>query len=140
MKPWREVRLGQQLRAFDSTLYLNRVGQDQLQLMKKSKPADYYILSLTEDWSAKARSVEWGVEPIIARLREIDGHNPDSFVNKMDEMHEKEKQSKDRDLKNKTEDFAKEFRKPFAKAFEGINTSTLEKIDSRRKRENNGNR
>lgn len=141
MKSWREMRINQELFRFDSSLYLNVNGFGERQVMRKSKPHDHYIMSLTEDWTSKTKPVDWGLLAITNRLREIDSHNnPDSFVNKMDEIHEKRQEAKDRDLKNKTEDFVSDFRKPFAKAFEGINTSTLEKIDSRRKREKNGYR
>lgn len=139
MRSWREIRINQELYRFDNKLYLSVVS-GQRRIMRKAKPQDYYILALTEDWTQKSPNVDWGIEAIISRLREIDGHNPDTFVNQLDKIEAKRQEAKDRDIKNRSEDFAREFRPAFAKAFDGINTSTLEKKDSRRKKDKNGYR
>lgn len=136
------------LRRFDEKLYAEKDLLGKITIYRKayrflayefqgerllvSHPNPYMIFPLTDDWSAKGKSVEWGVEPILSRLQAIDAWNRARIHQEYLEQHEKVDAAADRDFKNNTEAFLKDFRRPFAKAFNDINTSTLEKRDSRR--------
>jgi hypothetical protein len=99
------------------------------------RPAPHFILALTHNWLESGYSVEWGLLPIMARLRAMDLWSRDIATESMKET-EKANLSKERDLSNKNESFLKEFRRPFAKAFEGVNTANMDKTkDSRRKQD-----
>lgn len=97
-----------------------------------TRPFNQTIMALTEDWQVQGIPCEWGIEPIMARLKAIDWMNHPELADQMIAGFEKHEESKKRDFKNTVESFLYEFRKPFAKATNDINTSTLEKLDKRR--------
>lgn len=150
MKTWRETRIEQVLKQHDPKLFLNRNGFGELQVMRESfrmnsydvdgvslicvERQPYYIMSLTKDWTSKTDPVEWGLDPIIRRLQEIDGWNPLSLANTMEARNLKVDEAKERHMTNETEAFVKDWRSSFAKATKDISTNTLDKkLDSRRK-------
>lgn len=92
-----------------------------------------HVLSLTKDWTVNGQSVDWGVEPVMARLKEIDGWNKQLF-DEMLENHRKVDEGKDKAFKSQNEDFLKDFRREFAKAYNGFNVAQM-KHDNRRKKE-----
>lgn len=136
--------LTKQLREHDDCLYAKRRNDGVILVCRRSRNiysgtiTDHLIITLTEDFTPTGKPVEWGVEPILARLKEMDGFNRDiteewiKNKEKSDDLDASRRNSRD-------EDFLKEFRPQFAKAFSDINTSTIEKIDNRR-RLDNGNR
>lgn len=99
-----------------------------------SRPFEHHIMSLTVDWQIDSTPTEWGIEPILARLRAMD-----LWSHKVgDELliaYEKEDESKERSFKNNVESFLKDFRRQFGRTFNDVNTSTLAKIDKRRLRD-----
>lgn len=151
MLGYRALQIQKSLRMFDDKLFLNLNLKGELQIMRKSfkrvpyevegkiilnlEPNHHYICSLTQDFTSRTSPVDWGVLPILDHLRAIDCHNRESFVNKMEEYNQKHEAGKRKDFNNQTEAFCYEFRDSFKKATSDINTSNLEKIDSRRKRE-----
>lgn len=102
--------------------------------MKLGPP--YLVFSLTEDWTVSTAPVEWGIEPIMARLKAIDLWNNGETVETLNEHNESVRKSKRRDLRNNIESFFGEFRRQFAKATNEINTSLLPKTYLERKKEN----
>lgn len=91
------------------------------------------ILPLTDSWGVNGRPVEWGVCPVYFRLKEIDAWtNNDHHTTRWEEEYEKSQESKARKRRNDQEAFLKDFRGQFAKAFEHVNTSTVNKRDRRR--------
>lgn len=154
MKPWREQRIEQTIQKHDRMLFLQKNFRGELQVMRRSthgvhydingtclinyEPRPHYIMSLTKDWTGKTEPVDWGLEPIMRRLQEIDGWNHDIAARVFDH-NDRVKKQKDQSLKNKTEDFVREELRPrFAKATEDILTHSVARIDSRRKRDKNG--
>lgn len=150
MKSWREHRIEQVLKSHDPKLFLNVNGFGERQVMRKHSrmvPYDvdgktlicvenspHYIMSLTKDWTSKTSPVDWGLECISKRLRDIDGWNSDSFVNNLEARNLKVDEAKERKLKSETEAFVTDWRKSFAHATKDILTNTLDKsLDSRRK-------
>lgn len=103
-----------------------------------SRPSPQFILCLTDTWTVKGKPVEWGIEPIINRIKSIDSASSFNEVNNLVANLEKAEETKEKDRKNKFESMAYEMRGVYKKAFSDINTSSLEKID--RRRNNNGSR
>lgn len=95
-------------------------------------PSPHYVFALTDTWSVNGTPVEWGILPIMARLRAMDLWKEETEVDRMKEHSEKVDLAKEKDMRNNIESFMYEFRSQFAKATDGINTSSLEKRKDRR--------
>lgn len=93
---------------------------------------DMHVMSLTDTWNANGQPVEWGAEPILCRIKAMDLWNNPTLLDDLKNAREKSEEGKQRDFRNNVESFLYDFRSQFAKATNGINTSTLEKIDKRR--------
>lgn len=94
-----------------------------------------FVWSLTDNWSTDGRPVEWGIEPLLARLADHDLHRRD-LAKEYIQNYKKADESKLRNANNNIESFLYDFRSQFKKTFSDVNTSTLKKIDKRRE---NGN-
>lgn len=99
-----------------------------LQALKRN---DYLVMSLTDTWNALGNPVDWGLEPIVARLRAMDLWRRD-IAEEQIRLHEKDAMSQDRDMDNNIEAYLKENRRAIAKHWGDINTSTLDKRSDRR--------
>ncbi len=97
---------------------------------------DWYVMSLTHDWNINGRPVDWGVEPLLARLRAIDLHRRD-LASEMERAEEKLSASKDRTMDNNLEAFWKDNRRAWAKNFEHTIVSSLPRPDRRYRDEKN---
>lgn len=98
-------------------------------------PAPYLVFALTDDWTMRGNPVEWGILPIMRKLKHSDLWHRD-VVGELLNAKEKyeEDQSKARISANET--FMKEFRNDFKKTFADVNTATMDKSkDVRRKYE-----
>lgn len=130
--------LTRQLKEHDRELYAKRRADGVILICRKNRnifsgqTTDHLIFALTDDFSSKGKPVEWGVEPILAHLKAMDGWNRDVVEDWISE-EEKSKEMQDKQRQSKNEDFARDFRRQFARAFNDVNTSTLEKIDNRRR-------
>ncbi len=149
MKSWREVRIEQTIKMHDPMLFLNKNYKGELQIMRKSfrmVPYDidgkgvsvatstpHYIMSLTEDWTGKTRPVDWGLEPIIRRLKEIDDWGGESSFDRMLRDNSKKDELKEKAFASLTEDVAKEWRKDFKKHTSDLLTHSVDKKDPRQK-------
>lgn len=96
---------------------------------------DYNVMTLTHDWSQRGQVVDWGLEPIMQRLRAIDCWQSDSEINAFEKTNEEYEAKKDRHLTNKTEDIAREMAPVFKKTFSDVNTASMAKLDNRRNRD-----
>jgi hypothetical protein len=99
-----------------------------------SRPCEFPVLSLTHDWTSEGKPVEWGIEPLLGRLREIDNYNHD-VLGRIYEENEKRERVRKQSAHNNFRAAAADSRRDFAKALNDVNTSTLEKIESRRKKD-----
>lgn len=97
-----------------------------------SRPNPKFILALTDNWNVTGKPVDWGIEPVIQRLKAIDMQGDFNEVTTLMDQMEKDEEQKIISKRSKFEDMAKEMRPVFAKAFDGVNTSTLAKTDKRR--------
>lgn len=103
-------------------------------LLRVLRPVPHLVFALTDSWSIRGRSVDWGIEPIMKRLKAMDLWNND-IVGILEEQDLKDEESAARDRDNMNESFLYEFRDQFKKTFDGINTSSLAKTDLRKKNE-----
>lgn len=133
----RVLSLNENLKRFDSKLFVKKESSGAIHLYRHSSlgshsPANY-IMALTHDWTADGRSVEWGIEVILARLKAMDlWRDNRTMVDELLESYEKNKASERRAFRNNVEAFLYDFRRDFAKATNDINTSCLAKTDKRR--------
>lgn len=102
------------------------------------RPAPHFVFALTDNWKLQGISVDWGIDPIMNKVRECDLWQRNLAEESIRSV-EKGMESKKRDLKNNNEAFIKDWRRPFAKMFNDYNISSMKKIDSRRLGEKNGN-
>lgn len=121
--------LNRALKNYDSKLYAERRHTDgKILIMRKSDfnvSAPHIIFPLTENWKMDGRPAEWGIEPIIARLKAHDLWRDDTFVTNFLKEEDKYNEGRDRDRKNSIESFLYDFRSQFAKATKDINTSGM---------------
>jgi hypothetical protein len=99
---------------------------DDTTVIHSVRPAPHFVMALTHNWKANGIPVDWGLEPILARVKSLDLWNRD-IVSDLEVQEEKHLESCERDRKNKTEDFLHEFRSDFKRTFSDVNTSTLDK-------------
>lgn len=149
MSSWQEIRLTGAVKRHDPKLFVKKGYRGVTLVLREHfvhhaydvdgqtifclEPAPHYIMALTDTWSASGIPCEWGVEPILERLKMIDGWNKQSFVNQeMEKVNEKADQSKQRETFNKIEDAAYESHSVFKKTFADINTASMKKIDKRK--------
>ena len=92
-----------------------------------SKPDRFLIFSLTENWKSNGVPTDWGIEPVMARIKAMDLWNRD-IASDLTKSYEKRKESEKRNQDNNIESFLYDYRSQFAKATNDINTSTLSKI------------
>ncbi len=119
------------LREYDSCLFAQMTHPPRIDICRKSQYGGHppnLVFSLTEDWSVRTPPVEWGIEVVMNRVKAHDIWRDDSFVENFIADYEKQDASNERALKNSIEGFVREFRRPFAKATDSVNTSNLKKL------------
>jgi hypothetical protein len=87
-------------------------------------PAPYLVLALTDTWNLSGVSKDWGIEPIMNRLRMSDLWTRDVAKESMESV-EKANASKDRAIENHIESYLKDIRKDFAHVTNDIVTGSL---------------
>lgn len=123
------------LRKFDPLLFCEKSEDGKLCIYRKDqrietydvdgfvihfvRPAPYLVLALTDTWNLFGKSRDWGIEPILNRLRECDLWSRDLAKESMESI-ERSNASKDRDVDNHIESYLKDIRKPFANATNDI--------------------
>lgn len=149
MISWSEMRIEKAIKEHDSMLFLNRNYLGELQIMRKSfisvpydlngitlnvqTPSPHYIMSLTEDWTGRTRPVDWGLEPIMRRLGEIDNWGGESVYERTLKDNERIETRKKNSFTSLTEDVAREWQKDFKKHTKDILTHSVDKKDPRSK-------
>lgn len=142
MNSWAK-RIEQGLKNHDSLLFLQESKLGRYDVYRKTQFGEAppnLICSLTDDWSVKGSPVEYGLYVVLDRIKAHDLWRDDSFIENWIKEREKEGESRDRARRNSIESFLYDFRSQFQRATDGINTGSLNKIDSRKLMENkNGN-
>jgi hypothetical protein len=121
------LRRGKRIESYD----VDGVGIDFV------RPAPHFVFALTENWSMDSRPVDWGLEPILQRLKDIDLWNRD-LVSEQEKLYDKNKASRDRALDNHIESYLKDHRRDFARATNDVSTANMNKIDKRKTGEKDG--
>lgn len=124
--------LNKHLKMHDSLLFVQESKLGRHDIYRKSQTGSclpHFIFTLTEDWTVKTRPIEWGIDVVINRIKAHDIWRDDKFVDKLIDKHVEHEESKSRAMRNSIESFLYDFRKQFQKATDGINTSTLNKIN-----------
>jgi hypothetical protein len=120
--------LTKHLKEHDSKLYATNSKDDRIDIYRKSELGcnpPHFLFPLTNDWTVAGRPVEWGIEVVIARIKAHDLWRDDSMAERLIESYEQAEASKERARKNNMESFLYDYRKTFAKATDGVNTSLL---------------
>lgn len=132
MTPGRADILTKYLKRVDSRLSAKWQEPDMIHILFSDAHQNSLVMSLTDNWSSSGKPVPWGVEPILLRLRQIDASGND-VMGEVRKSREKQEESKRREMRNHIESGLMETRKDFAKAFNDINTSTLDKTKDKRR-------
>lgn len=139
------------VKQYDRELYCGRDKEGKLCIFRKSlrweayeleenvvlrvaRPAPHLVFPLTDNWKSQGMPVDWGVMPILDRLRAHDLHNRD-LVRELEKEYDKNKEQLARESHNQAEACASEMRNQFKKAFADVNTSSMAKIERKRKDE-----
>ncbi len=149
---WRVKRINDEIQKHDHLLFVKIDPMDGMRhvMRKHTKAKRYdlgdgqtvtayesspeYIMSLTDNWSMRGKSVDWGLECISKHLRDIDSWNPNSLANTMLDHNAKVDESKKRKQDNLMEDMAREYLPIIKENFKYTNTSQMDmKKDPRRK-------
>lgn len=103
-------------------------GKEKLVVFKDSP---HLVFALTDDWSVRTEIADWGLEPIMSRLKAMDLWNNKSFMDDLIKSYEKTDEAKAKDRRNNTESFLYEFRDHVKKDWKDINTASMAKKDKR---------
>ena len=93
------------------------------------------IFALTDSWKVDGNPVEWGLEPIVDQLKQRDSWAQADLFRNMVKKREQDESDKQRANRNELRAQAADLRRDFARATNDINTSTVEKVDRRRKKD-----
>ena len=151
----REYRLTEVVKKYDPKLFVKRGDDQKLHLIRDrirwntfyyndvcyrySQSDPFQIMSLTDDWSANGQAVDWGIEPLMARIREIDSQRSSEIIDRINLAHELREESKARDFDRMTEDFTKELKTAADIDFKDFNASQydykelVKKVEKERK-------
>lgn len=119
------------VRNYDPCLYAQNTHGNRIDIYRRNREnisPPHFIFSLTDDWQPTGKPVEWGIDPVLNRIRAHDLWRDDTFVERLLAAQEEKAAERSRDFGNSVESFLYDFRKDFAKATDGINTSTLGKV------------
>jgi len=88
---------------------------------------DHLVMSLTDTWGVRGTKADWGIEPIMARLRALDLWNSWNLAEQFFKDEEIDAKARARKMKNSTEDFLYDFKRSFQKSTNDIVVSNLSK-------------
>lgn len=102
-----------------------------------------FVLALTDTWTRKGERRDWGIDIILEKLRSMDIQANERLIEEFERAEERSKASQERHFDNELEAWAKDSRREFAKATDGILTHSLSKNETKRRRKDrsikNGN-
>lgn len=97
-----------------------------------SRQVPEVIFALTDNFTQKGKPIDIGIEPLMNRIKSIDGWNDFNDSKNVADDLIKAKETADKHKVSEINAFAREWHPEFKKAFKDVNTSNLEKIDKRR--------
>lgn len=90
------------------------------------------IFALTDDWKATGHPVEWGLEPIMRRLRWMDLWNDPEILERVQKNNETCERDEERQKHNTIRAMVADMRTDLNKAFKDYNTRYMPDYDRRR--------
>ncbi len=138
------------LKRYDSDLYAGRTKDGLPCVFRKTKSYEFvcewegqpllnlmhnrqFIFALTDDWTARGKPRDWGIDFVLQKIKSIDALANERFLEEMDAANDRIDQSNKRALKNEMEAFWSHERRRFAKATDGILTHSLSKDEPRKR-------
>lgn len=128
---WREQRLTQVVKQYDPSLLVKQDETGTMHLIRKasssglcSRPDYMSIFSLTDNWLPSGRAVDWGIEPLMARIREIDSHRSMEIVDRINTAADEAAIERKREFASKADQFSREMLDPVRKDFAEFNMSS----------------
>lgn len=140
------------LKRYDSDLFPKRFKDGALGIMRKERTFDFYqfdrptkfnlwfardydalVVAVTDTWLDSGTPVDWGIEPLLEEIQKLDGWRDDGDYDRFCIERDNNKRNKERAFKNDMRARAADLRREFAKSVNDVNTSSLEKIEKRRK-------
>lgn len=147
------TQIARLLRRYDSDLRVKSYLDGALGIVRKRRSFDFYrdhqagytlwfardwedlVLPITDTWLETGTPVDWGIEPILSKLQQLDGWRDDGDYDRFTRSRERKKQDEIRARRNEFRALAADCRREFAAATNDINTSSLEKLEKRRIRD-----
>lgn len=123
--------INRHLKHYDSCIYATEHKIGRYDIYRKSQfmcQAPHFLFSLTDNWKPEGKSVVYGMDVILDRIKAHDLWRDDSFVENYLKNKEKQDEIKDRDRKNNVEAFLYEFAGKFREATKDINTASMKKL------------
>jgi hypothetical protein len=137
-------RITNEIQRYDYKLYAKKDNDGVIRIYRESKELrpekltgeiqvlnvvrnDHLVMSLTDTWGTRGKSVDWGVLPIMARLRAMDLWNSNNLATEVFKNEELDEKARGKALRNTVEDFLYDFKGQFARSTNDINTSSLSK-------------
>lgn len=119
---------------YDRELFAKRENNGAIHIYRKTgRSADpyHFVTALTNNWTVRGTPRDWGLEVIQNRLAAHDLWKNETIVDRVNAEAEQNALSRERAMNNSVESFLYDFRRQFARATDGVNTSSLAKIDRR---------
>jgi hypothetical protein len=147
------IQLSRMLKRYDSDLFPKRSMDGALGIYRKKKRYQFFdfqgsvllysqefnelVLPVTDTWQENGVPVDWGIEPIFWQIQKTDAWRGGEYTDyqRFCEERENRKRNRDRAFRNEVRAIAADTRREFAQATNEINTSSLDKIDSRRRKD-----
>lgn len=136
-------RITSELKKYDPMLYAERDNRGCIHIYRQSfrwdqysledylllcqMPQPHLVTSLTDNWSASGKPVEWGLEPLMRKVRMSDLWHDDTQADKLIDQYEKADESKRRKFKNDAEGFFSDNHKHFQRTLGDINTANFKR-------------
>jgi hypothetical protein len=136
----RVSKITYEVRKYDRKLFAIRVSNGMIQIVREAEHRGasdiagddvshiqhpQFILALTDDWTLQGNPVEWGLEPIMAKLNKMDSWKQEKILDKMRAAREREEEVKKQSNRNEIRARAADLRREFAKVTDDINTASL---------------
>lgn len=145
---YRLARLNQTVKKLDPDLYVIENSSGMRQIWRKAKRKDLegleesgrtelsneLILALTDTFTLRGKPVDWGLEPIVSQLKSMDSWRDDRIYDDMVERRKRQEEWSKESQRHEIRARAADMRKDVARAFNDVNTSTLDKKVGRKKK------
>jgi hypothetical protein len=150
----REWILTKAVKRYDKDLFVKRAENGMMFLIRNKTKLDHFefngvkvyyskvepqeILALTDTWTSRGQAVDWGIEPLMQKITEIDGHRSHEILDRINKAVLGSMEAKDKARDSEMEAKAYESRYELKKIFQDYNVSSMDQTDVRTKLEKKG--